>query len=137
MCIFLVHFQMCIQSCKHHPNQDIEQFQHCRRCCHVHFTSLLSLPAEVTTAMTSVTKDQLLFLNFTQWNCIVCTFLCLASLAQHDVNEIHPCCVQEQFVLFFLLLCVYSLCDHISKIVFLNLTLQLSNYLVKNTDSPP
>lgn len=39
-------------------------------------------------------------------------------------------CVGVVFFFFFIAV-AYSLCDHISKIVFLNLTLQLSNYLVE------
>ena len=98
----LEEFYLCINIGKHHPYQDTEHLYYPRRFLH---TPSQLVPAFLlcrsSTILTCTTIDYFCFLQTSyEWDCILCTFLCMASFTHNDF-EIHICCcVYQQFILF-------------------------------------
>lgn len=55
-------------------------------------------PYPETTVLISITTPKVLPVLIFFINGIICTYLCLASLALNNILEIHLCCVKQQFI---------------------------------------
>lgn len=87
-------FCKCIYLQKHHHNQDAEYFHHPQRfsCSSQTTTPVHSQPRQLLTCLQSLQVRFVLSRVSFKWTHIVCPLLCLASLVQHCVFEIHQCC---------------------------------------------
>lgn len=110
----------------YHTDQGIKHFQHPRKFSHAPFELILSVPLELPTIFISVTTEQFIFFFDFHVNHTACTLLCLSSLTQDNICEIHPCCFVYQNFTLFLLMCGIPLSDYI--LIYLSL-LSVDGYL--------